>query len=144
MHTSIDGSRVGFANPFTILDSSPAHVPGQTGDLKLIKPKSIIVVPLVLERIQKEIYAKLNKKSSLAAPLFTYFMDYKIRWRARGFDTPIINKLICEKIRKEFGGELEWIGCGGAALHHQIQAFTGAALNVNVMNGKMKDKSTVN
>ena len=95
----------------------------------------MIVVPLVLERFQKEIYAKLNQRGSLAAPLFTYFMDYKIRWLARGFDTPIINKLICSKINREFGQKLEWIGCGGAALHPQIQSFTKAALNVRVING---------
>lgn len=96
----------------------------------------MIVVPLVLERFQKEIYAKLNRQSSLAAPLFTYFMDYKTRWLKRGYDTPLINKIICRKITREFGGQLEWIGCGGAALHNQIQAFTKAALNTKVINGQ--------
>lgn len=67
------------------------------------------------------------------------FVDYKTRWLARGFDTPIINKIICRKITREFGGKLEWIGCGGAALHHQIQSFTKAALNVKVINGKCCD-----
>lgn len=100
----------------------------------------MIVVPLVLERFQKEIYAKLNKKSSLAAPLFTYFMDYKIRWLKRGFDTPIINKVICKKIKEEFGGELSWMGVGGAPLHHQIQSFTNAALDVKLLNGKHSEK----
>lgn len=96
----------------------------------------MIVVPLVLERFQKEIYAKLNRRGSLYAPLFTYFMNYKIRWTKRGFDTPIINKLICSRINGEFGGQLEWIGCGGAALHPQIHSFTKAALNVRIMNGR--------
>ena len=110
-------------------------MPGQLGDLRILKPNAMIVVPLVLERFQKEIYAKLNKRGSLAAPLFTYFMDYKTRWLARGFDTPIINKIICRKIKSEFGGDLEWIGCGGAALHPQIHSFTRAALNVDLING---------
>ena len=132
----INCARIGFATPFTLLNSSPSHVEGQLGDLRLLKPNTMIVVPLVLERFQKEIYAKLNQRGSLAAPLFTYFMDYKIRWLSRGFDTPIINKLICEKIKKEFGGRLEWMGCGGAALHAQIHAFTRAALNTKLMNGK--------
>lgn len=131
----INGAKIGFASPFTLTNSSPAHVPGQLGDLRLLKPNTMIVVPLVLERFQKEIYAKLNRQGSLAAPLFTYFLDYKTRWLARGFDTPIINKIICRKITREFGGKLEWIGCGGAALHHQIQSFTKAALNVKVING---------
>ena len=70
----LDGAKIGFASPFTLTNSSPAHVPGQLGDLRLLKPNTMIVVPLVLERFQKEIYAKLNRQGSLAAPLFTYFL----------------------------------------------------------------------
>lgn len=131
----IDGGKIGFSTPFTMLNSSPGHVTGQVGDLRLLKPNTLVVVPLVLERFQKEIYGKLNKKSSLAAPLFTYFMDYKIRWLARGFDTPILNHFLCKKIGEEFGGNLNWIGVGGAPLHTHTQAFSKAALNVRLMNG---------
>ncbi|KAF7491638.1 Long-chain-fatty-acid--CoA ligase 4 [Sarcoptes scabiei] len=130
----INGAKIAFATPFTLLDSSPAHVPGQTGDLKLINPNLFVVVPLVLERFQKEIYAKLNQKGFLAAPLFTYFMDYKTRWVSRGFQTPIINRLICSKIRKEFGSNLQFIGVGGAALHRSIQSFIRSALDVKLIN----------
>lgn len=110
-------------------------MPGQLGDFRLINPSVIVVVPLVLERIQKEIYAKLNQRGSLAAPLFTYFMDYKNRWFQRGFQTPIIDYFICNKIRQEFGSNLSYIGIGGAALHSSIQAFTRSCLNVTLLNG---------
>lgn len=110
-------------------------MPGQRGDLKLIKPNTLVVVPLVLERFQKEIYAKLNKVSPLAAPLFTYFMEYKKRWTRRGFDTPLLNRIVCSRINAEFGGRLNWIGSGGAALHAQIQSFSKSALNVSLLNG---------
>ena len=62
----------------------------------------------MLERIIKEIYRKLNERSSISAPVFTYLMDYKIRWTARGFDTPIINRLVCKKINDQFGGRLRY------------------------------------
>ena len=83
--------KLALCSPMTLLDSSPGHVPGQTGDLKLVRPEYMPAVPLVLERVLKEVYRKLHAKSPIAAPLFTYLMDYKIRWRARGLDTPILN-----------------------------------------------------
>jgi len=70
----VSGSKIAFCSPFTLLDSSPAHVKGQVGDMRLIQPEFFIAVPLVLERILKEIYRQLSQKSPLAAPLFTYLM----------------------------------------------------------------------
>lgn len=131
----INGTKIGFATPFTLLNSSPAHVPGQTGDLRLIQPDFFVVVPLILERFQKEIYAQLNRRGFLASPLFTYFMEYKNRWLARGFRTPIIDRIICEKIKEQFGGKIDIIGVGGAALHTSIEKFTRAALDVEITNG---------
>ena len=99
-----------------------------------IQPQFFIAVPLVLERILKEIYRKLNAKSPLAAPLFDYAMQYKIRWTQRGFDTPIINRLICKKINEQFGGKLKLIGVSSAPLAESTHALVQAALNVNVVN----------
>lgn len=130
----INGAKIGFATPQTMLDNSPANVPGQVGDFKLIKPTIFVAVPLVLERFQKAIYAQLNNRGYLAAPLFTFFIDYKTRWMARGFETPIIDKFLCAKIRNLFGSNLIYIGIGGAALHESIQKFTKSALNVKVFN----------
>lgn len=41
---------IAFCSPHTLFDTSPAHVPGQIGDLKLIQPEYISLVPLVLDR----------------------------------------------------------------------------------------------
>ena len=131
----ISDSRIAFCSPFTLLDSSPAHVPGQVGDIKLIRPEFLVAVPLVLEKILKEIYRKLNQVSPFAAPLFTYLMDYKIRWTSRGFDTPIINRLLCKKIGEQFGGRLKLIGVSSAPLHERTQALVQAAMNVKVVQG---------
>ncbi|OTF70099.1 long chain fatty acid CoA ligase-like protein [Euroglyphus maynei] len=131
----INGTKIGFATPFTLLNSSPAHVPGQVGDLRLIKPDFFVVVPLILERFQKEIYAQLNRRGFLAAPLFTYFMEYKNRWIDRGYRTPIIDRIICQKIKEQFGGKISMMGVGGAALHTSIEKFTRAALDIQITNG---------
>lgn len=87
-------------------------------------------VPLVLDRVLKEIYEKLNARTPISAPLFTYLMEYKIRWKSRGYDTPIINKLFCKKISEALGGRLEYIMVGGAPLNARTQAIIKAALNL--------------
>lgn len=126
-----------FCSPFTLLDSSPAHVSGQVGDIKLIRPQVLFAVPLVLERIVKEIYRKLNARSPIAAPIFTYLMDYKIRWTQRGYDTPIINRLVCKKINDQFGGQLKIVGVSSAPLHERTQALATAALNIKLLQGNL-------
>ncbi|OTF72234.1 hypothetical protein BLA29_004791, partial [Euroglyphus maynei] len=79
------GAPLGFANPFTLTDSAPGLAPGTQSDLCLLKPTIMIAVPLVLERMRKEIYAKLEARSPISAPLFNYLMDYKIRWTQKGW-----------------------------------------------------------
>lgn len=128
-------ARIALCSPLTMLESSPGHVPGQMADFALIKPTFIGGVPLVLDRILKEIYRKLRSRSPIAAPLFTYFMDYKIRWTARGWDTPLINRFISQKINDQFGGQLKAILCGSAALNERTQAYIQAALNVKLIQG---------
>ena len=128
-------AQIAMCSPFTLLNSSPSHVEGQVGDIKLIQPEMFATVPLVLERVIKEIYRKLNARSPIAAPIFTYLMDYKIRWTQRGFDTPIINKLVCKRINDEFGGKLKMIGVSSAPIHEHTQALAQAALNAKVFQG---------
>jgi long-subunit acyl-CoA synthetase (AMP-forming) len=113
---------VGYSSPFTLTDSSPGLAKGQTGDAKLLSPTFMTAVPLVLDRILKELYEKLNARSSISAPLFTYLMQYKIRWKSRGFDTP-------RKIAEAIGGRMEYIMVGGAPLNPKTQAIIKAAFN---------------
>ena len=134
----ISDSQIAFCSPLTLLDSSSAHIPGQVGDIKLIRPEFLVAVPLVLERILKEIYRKLNERSPLATPMFNYLMDYKIRWTSRGYETPILNRVLCSKIQEQFGGRLKLIGVSSAPLHERTQALVQAALNVKVVPGNFK------
>lgn len=78
------GAPLGFAHPHTLTESAPGLAKGTSSDLKLLQPTIMIAVPLVLERMRKEIFAKLEARSPISAPLFNYLMDYKIRWTAKG------------------------------------------------------------
>ena len=130
-------ARIGLCSPLTMFDSSPAHVPGQVGDIKLIKPELVPGVPLVLDRLLKEIHRKLESRSPLALPLFTYLIDYKIRWRSRGFETPIINWLVCKKINEQFGGKFKIMLIGSAPLNERTQAVGQCALNIKMIQGNL-------
>lgn len=78
------GAPLGFANPFTLTDSAPGLAKGTPSDLRLLQPTIMIAVPLVLERMRKEIFVKLESRTKISAPLFNYLMEYKIKWTSRG------------------------------------------------------------
>lgn len=78
------GIPIGFASPFTLTESSPGLAPNTKSDLVLLRPTFMISVPLVLQRIQKQIYNKLESRSSIFIPLFNYLMKYKIIWTQKG------------------------------------------------------------
>ncbi|CAG2100424.1 unnamed protein product [Medioppia subpectinata] len=59
------GVRIGYSSPFTLTDTSPGLAKGQLGDARLLQPTSMTAVPLVLDRILKEIYEKLNSRSPI-------------------------------------------------------------------------------
>ncbi|KAI7695621.1 hypothetical protein SSS_04687 [Sarcoptes scabiei] len=131
----IGGLTIGYSSPNTLTDSSPGNVEGQAGDLRILKPTVLVSVPLILDRIVKEIYLKLQSRSPILPPLFNYLIDYKIRWTERGFTTPILNRIICRRVQEQFGGNLEFIICGGAPLNPKTERIIRAALNVKLMTG---------
>ena len=136
LYAYLGNKRIAFSSPTTMFSSSISHVHGQTGDIRLIRPELLTCVPLVIERIIKEIYQKLNSKSTVASPVFTYLMDYKIRWSERGYDTPLINRFLCKRINQQFGGRLKLMVIGSAAIDERTHKLATAALNATcIMNG---------
>ncbi len=76
-----------------------------------IKPRLILSVPLVIEKIyKKKILPVINKSP--------------INWMLK---TPLLNKLICKKVlsgvREGLGGNFVEVVVGGAALSHEIESF---------------------
>ena len=88
---------------------------------------------MVLERILKEINAKLESRSALAPLLFNYLMDYKIYWRKRGYSSPLINRFIVREIQKQFGGCFTVMFVGSAPLSYRTEQLIQATLDVNLV-----------
>jgi len=82
----LGGCRIGFATPFTLNESAPGLADGEICDLKLLKPTIMTTVPLVLDRMRKEMYYKLANRTPVSTELFNYLIDYKIHWTQKGLN----------------------------------------------------------
>ncbi|KAJ6223379.1 hypothetical protein RDWZM_001924 [Blomia tropicalis] len=129
------GCKIGFSSPHTITDLSVGLMPGTKGDVTLLKPTLMASVPLVLDRIRKAIYARLNSKGLFAVRLFEFVIEYKNFWESKGFRTPIMDALFLSKFRSIVGGRLEILMTGGAPLSADTQKFIRACLNVTFAQG---------
>lgn len=127
------GIKIGYGSPFTMTDISTGIIKGQPGDLTLLKPTIIPAVPLVLERIRKTIFEKLQKRSPILNYLAYWLTDYKNYWIEHGYDTPFFDLLISSKFRKVFGGDVEYMLIGGAPLSSDTQRMMRALLNVQIL-----------
>ena len=54
------GIKVGYSSPSTLTDSSTGIVPGQLGDISVLKPTVMAAVPIILDRIYKALRCVLN------------------------------------------------------------------------------------
>lgn len=127
------GIKVGYGSAFTMTDLSTGTPKGQAGDLSLLQPTVIPGVPLVLERIRKAIFEKLNKHSPILRHLALWMVDYKTAWLEKGYETPLFDALICARFRALLGGRLEYMLIGGAQLSPETQRIMRALLNVRIL-----------
>ena len=58
-------------------------------------------------RVVSDFRSKVGQKGPLFEEFFEYAVAYRTSWLERGFDTPLLNKIVFEKIKRSFGGRLE-------------------------------------
>jgi len=98
-------------------------------ELKEQKPSHLILVPLFIEKFYKKIWltAKKNGKEKMLRRM----MKLSNGARKVGVD---IRKVAFSSILEMFGGKLEFIICGGAALNQEI-IDTFEAIGITILNG---------
>jgi len=128
----VGGVKIAYATPFTFYENAPGLADGVECDIKLLKPTCFAGVPLVLERMRKQIYEKLKSRTPVSTALFDYLMKYKIDWTRKGYDTPIVNTALCNTARQQFGGKLEHMVVSSAPISPDLQALIKASLNTNL------------
>ncbi|RWS20484.1 long chain fatty acid CoA ligase-like protein, partial [Leptotrombidium deliense] len=67
--------------------------------------------------------------------LFYYLLDYKTFWRKKGYNTPIVNFLICRQVQQLFGGRMQYVVTGSAPLSPDTHEFIRSCLNVILIQG---------
>lgn len=97
---------------------------------------------LILDRIYKGINEKVSNGGTFRKALFQLAYNYKVKWMRRGFDTPVINKLIFGQTRHLMGGKVRLVLSGGAPLSPDTHEFVKVCLCVQVIQGYGLTEST--
>ena len=84
------GIPIGYSTPLTMTDKSSKIKRGSKGDASVLKPTIIASVPLILDRIYKNIQETVER-SPVKKAIFDLGMQYKLDWFQRGYDTPLVN-----------------------------------------------------
>lgn len=129
------GVTIGYSTPHTMTDKSTAIKKGQSGDAVVLKPTVMAAVPLVLDRIRKGITEQMEMRGKFMKSFFNFTMDYKRFWTKKGFKTPLVNAVVCKKIRSMLGGNITHIVCGSAPLSPETHEFIRACLDVTLIQG---------
>lgn len=129
------GMSIGYGSPLTITDKSTGIARGVRGDFSVLKPTIATAVPLVLDRIRKGITEEIESKGAFAKQLFEFVISYKRHWTKQGYRTPIVNFLVCNKIKEILGGRLRLMAVGGAPLGPETHEFINACLDIEILQG---------
>lgn len=129
------GIKIGYSSAQTLTNKSTKVAKGSKGDANMLRPTLMCAVPLILERIYKSIVDTMRRQGWAAEELFHYFVQYKMKWQDRGFDTPLLNKTLFRKIRYFLGGRVRLMLSGGAPLSPDTHSLTRTCLCVPLMQG---------
>ena len=99
-------------------------------ELKTFKPTHLILVPLFVETFYKRIMSAAEKSGKLDKLM----KGIKISNFLRKFGIDKRKKFFGESVLSNFGGELEMIICGGAALNQDVIDFF-ENIGVTILNG---------
>ena len=129
------GFSIGFSSTLTLTDYSACIKPHHKGDASVLKPTIIASVPLILDRMRKDVYQEITKKGEFMTNLFDYFMNYKNYWLDRGWSTPLLDYFVFKKFRQIIGGKVKILVSGGASLSVETQKFCRIVFNANPIIG---------
>ena len=122
------GVPIGYSSPNTMTDMSTAIKRGQKGDATLLRPTIMTTVPLILDRIFKNVMAQINKKGANFKKIFDFCYKHKCQWNKWGYSTPILDKLLFGKMSMILGGRMGFMIVGSAPLSPSTQEFMRTVL----------------
>eukprot|EP00088_Acartia_fossae_P061730 TRINITY_DN7423_c2_g1_i1.p1 TRINITY_DN7423_c2_g1~~TRINITY_DN7423_c2_g1_i1.p1 ORF type:complete len:710 (-),score=189.52 TRINITY_DN7423_c2_g1_i1:200-2329(-) len=129
------GVPVGYSSPNTMTDMSTKVKRGEKGDASVLKPTMMCVVPLILDRIYKNIIDSVNKRGNNFQKVFEFCYRYKLYWTRSGKTTPIVDRIVFNKIKALLGGRMRFAITGGAPLSPETHDFIRVCLGIKLVQG---------
>ncbi|XP_025080298.1 long-chain-fatty-acid--CoA ligase 4-like isoform X2 [Pomacea canaliculata] len=117
------GVRIGYSSPLTLTDQSSKIKKGSKGDVSELKPTLMAAVPVIMDRLYKGVWEKVNSGGPVSRAVFQFAYNYKRRQLDRGYDTPLLNKAVFTKVKMLLGGNIRMMLSGGAPLSGTTQRF---------------------
>ncbi|KAF9763769.1 Long-chain-fatty-acid--CoA ligase 1 [Nosema granulosis] len=112
-------------------------------DYLIIKPTFIAAVPRVLNLFKEKIEEQLSKRSWFTRFIFNLALKLKIWRQSSGvFENWLLDTLIFNRIRREFGGRIRGILCGSAPLNPNVLTFLEAVLCAQIFQGYGQTETT--
>ena len=136
------GVPVGYSSPNTMTDMSTKVMRGQKGDASVLKPTMMCVVPLILDRIYKNIIDSVSKRGDNFQKVFEFCYRYKLYWQRSGQATPIVDKIVFNKIKSLLGGNMRFAITGGAPLSPETHDFIRVCLGLSLVQGYSLTETT--
>jgi len=107
-------------------------------NLPEVRPTVLVCVPRVLEKIYERVMAQVEDQSAFKKKVFRWALEVgagRSDYVQRKMKAPamlemkyrIADALVFKKIRERTGGNLRWIGSGGAPLSEEVNKFFNAA-----------------
>jgi len=101
-----------------------------TGDLVVVHPTILLVVPRMLERVRNAVLSAMRGSGALTRAVFRwstalgrrYFLDGKRDVLTR-IGVAVARRLVLDRMRDRFGGRLRFLGCGGGKLPVEVAVF---------------------
>jgi len=136
------GVPVGYSSPNTMTDMSTKVKRGHKGDASVLKPTMMCVVPLILDRIYKNIIDSVNKRGTNFQKAFEFCYRYKLYWSRNNKATPVVDKIVFNKIKSLLGGRMRFAITGGAPLSPETHEFIRVCLGLTLVQGYSLTETT--
>merc|ERR1719347_1879897 len=136
------GVPIGYSSPNTMTSLSTAIKRGQLGDAVLLRPTIMCTVPLILDRIYKNISEGATKKGAVFKKVFDFCYNYKLWWNTWGIQTPVFDRIIFNKLKGILGGRMDLMIVGGAPLASKTQEYVRTCLGARLVQGYTMTETT--
>ncbi|XP_061774842.1 long-chain-fatty-acid--CoA ligase 3a isoform X2 [Nerophis ophidion] len=129
------GCRIGYSSAQTLTDQSSMIKRGSKGDTSVLQPTLMAAVPEIMDRIYKNVMAKVEATSCVQRILFTLAYNYKLEQLSRGCSTPLCDIFVFKKVRSLLGGRVRMMFSGGAPLSPATERFMNVCFCCSVGQG---------